>query len=71
MNGANLVSELLEQAASLPAHRRTVDSMLRMLSNRLRASVVLMDSSRRVLNEAAWPLAFENTASWLRTALIR
>ena len=63
MNGANLVSELLEQAASLPAHRRTVDSMLRMLSNRLRASVVLMDSSRRVLNEAAWPLAFENTAS--------
>ena len=60
MNGANLVSELLEQAASLPAHRRTVDSMLRMLSNRLRASVVLMDSSRRVLNEAAWPLAFEN-----------
>ena len=71
MNGANLVSELLEQAASLPAHRRTVDSMLRMLSNRLSASVVLMDSSRRVLNEAAWPLAFENTASWLRTALIR
>ena len=71
MNGANLVSELLEQAASLPAHRRTVDSMLRMLSNRLRASVVLMDSSRRVLNEAAWPLAFENAASWLRTALIR
>lgn len=59
MAGAGLVSELLEQAASLPAHQRTVDSMLRMLADRLRASVVLMDASRRVLGEAAWPRAFD------------
>jgi len=60
MSGTSLVSELLEQAAGLPVHQRTVDSMLRMLADRLRASVVLMDSSRRVLNEAPWPRAFDN-----------
>ena len=58
MGSTSLVSELLEQAAGLPVHQRTVDSMLRMLADRLRASVVLMDSSRRVLNEAPWPRAF-------------
>lgn len=60
MRSTNLVSELLEQAAGLPLHQRTMDSMLRMLADRLRASVVLMDSSRRVLNEAAWPRAFDS-----------
>ena len=59
MSGANLVVELLERAGSLPAHQRTVDSLLRMLADRLRASVVLMDSARRVLNEAAWPRSFD------------
>ena len=57
MSSASLVTELLDQAASLPAHQRTVDSMLRILADRLHASVVLMDSDRRVLNEAAWPRA--------------
>lgn len=60
MSSTSLVSELLEQAAGLPVHQRTVDSILRMLADRLRASVVLMDSSRRVLNEAAWPRAFDS-----------
>ena len=60
MSSTSLVSELLEQAAGLPVHQRTVDSMLRMLADRLRASVVLMDSSRRVINEAPWPRAFDN-----------
>lgn len=60
MSSTSLATELLEQAAGLPVHQRTVDSMLRMLADRLRASVVLMDSSRRVLNEAAWPRAFDN-----------
>lgn len=59
LSSTSLVSELLERAAGLPVQQRTVDSMLRMLADRLRASVVLMDSSRRVLNEAAWPRAFD------------
>ena len=61
MSSTSLVTELLEQAAGLPVHQRTVDSMLRMLADRLRASVVLMDSSRRVLNEAPWPRAFDSS----------
>ena len=68
MAGANLVSELLEQAAGLAPHQRTVDSMLRMLADRLHASVVLMDSSRRVLNEAAWPRSFNNAIKEQLTA---
>jgi len=60
MSSTSLATELLEQAAGLPVHQRTVDSMLRMLADRLRASVVLMDSSRRVINEAAWPRALDN-----------
>ena len=36
MSGANLVVELLERAGSLPAHQRTVDSLLRMLADRLK-----------------------------------
>jgi len=60
MSSTSIVSELLEQASGLPVHQRTVDSMLRMLANRIRASVVLMDASRRVLNEAAWPTALSS-----------
>lgn len=52
----SIVSELLEQASGLPPHQRTVDTMLRLLANRLRASVVLMDAGRYILNEAAWPM---------------
>ena len=61
--------------------QRTVDSMLRILADRLHASVVLMDSDRRVLNEAAWPralsasvkeellrAAFPTHATWSRHA---
>ena len=62
------MSELLEQAAGLAPHQRTVDSMLRMLADRLHASVVLMDSSRRVLNEAAWPRSFNNAIKEQLTA---
>lgn len=60
MSSTSLVSELLEQAAGLPAHQRTVDSMLKMLADRLRASVMLMDSSKRILNEVAWPRALDS-----------
>ena len=68
MASTSLVSELLEQAAGLTVHQRTVDSMLRMLADRLHASVVLMDSSRRVLNEAAWPRSFDHAIKERLTA---
>lgn len=49
------VNELLEQVSRLPRHQRTVDTMLKMLSERMMASFLLTDGSLRVLNEATWP----------------
>lgn len=39
------VSELLEQVSRLPRHQRTVDTMLKMLSERMMASFLLTDGS--------------------------
>jgi hypothetical protein len=52
---ASFVSELLERIARLPQHQRSVDTALKMLSDRIRTTVVLADASGRILNEAAWP----------------
>lgn len=57
MQGTSIVSELLDSVARLPEHKRTVDTAFKMLSDRIHASVVLMDGNRRILNEAAWPRA--------------
>lgn len=51
----HLVSTLLDRVALLPEHQRSVDTVLKMLSDRVRASVVLTDATRRVLNAASWP----------------
>lgn len=55
------VSELLEQVSRLPGHQRTVDTMLKMLSERMMASFLLTDGSLRVLNEATWPHSLGKT----------
>jgi len=57
MVGINLVGEVLEDVTFLPEYQRTVDTVLSILSDRLHASFVLLDASRRVINEAAWPRA--------------
>ena len=49
------VGDLLDRIARLPQHQRTVDTALKMLSDRIRSCVVLTDASGRILNEAAWP----------------
>ncbi len=54
-SGSSFVAEILERVARLPSCQRTVDTVVKMLSDRLRASVILEDSRLRVLNEAAWP----------------
>lgn len=51
----SIVVELLEQVSRLPQQRQTVDVVLKILSGRLRASVILTDASLNILNEAAWP----------------
>ncbi len=51
----SMAVEILERVARLPQHQQTVDTVMKMLSDRLRATVILSDAARNVLNEAAWP----------------
>ena len=63
LNNTAFVGELLDQVARLPEHQRSVGTMLKMLSERIMASILLTDQSFRVLNEAVWPLNQEKTLS--------
>lgn len=56
--GTSLVTEILERVSRLPAHQRTIDTVLKMLSDRIKTSVILTDVSNNVLNIAAWPRTF-------------
>jgi len=54
-SGGSLVVELLERVSRLPKHQQTVDTVVKLLAGRIRATVIVADSERNVLNEAAWP----------------
>lgn len=60
MKQESIVTEILERVAALPAHLRSVNTVLQMLSDRAAVSLVLCDSSMRILNLAAWPRSLEN-----------
>lgn len=60
MKQESIVTEILEQVAVLPAHLRSVNTVLQMLSDRTASCLVLCDSSLRILNLAAWPRSLEN-----------
>lgn len=51
----SLVPEILAQVTALPVHQRSVSTILKMLSDRLTATVLLCDSAFRPLQIAAWP----------------
>ena len=55
----SLVSEILERVSVLPAYQRNVSTVLKMLSDRISASVVLCDHSLQLLGIAAWPRSLE------------
>ena len=54
-NSASLLSDVFEQISRLAEHQRSVDTLLRILRDRFHISLVLIDSTQRVLNAAAWP----------------
>jgi sugar diacid utilization regulator len=54
-SGGSVVVELLERVSRLPKHQQTVDTVIKLLSDRIRSSVLVTDSAGNVLNEAAWP----------------
>ncbi len=65
-SGVSMVVELLERVSRLPQHQRTVDTVLKMLSDRIRATVILTDAEGNVLNEAAWPRALSGLHVYLK-----
>lgn len=52
---AALTAELLERISHLPPHQRTIDTILKMLSDRLHISLLLAGESGGILNAVAWP----------------
>lgn len=55
----SLVSDVLDQMCRLPEHQRTVDAVLRMTRDRIRTSLILVDSQSRALGQANWPMSLE------------
>lgn len=54
-HNTSLVSEILERVSGLPSHQRSVNTILKMLSDRISASLVLCDSSLKIQHLIAWP----------------
>lgn len=55
----SIISEILERVSVLPVYQRTIQTTLKMLSDRISASVVLCDKASHILNLAAWPRSLE------------
>ena len=53
--GTNYASTLIRRFSSLPAEQRNTDTLLRMLSNHLQASVILTDYKKAISNIVCWP----------------
>lgn len=53
----HFVSAMLERIAQLPDNRRTLGNVLRMLSDRLRSSLILFDHTLNHPEIAAWPIS--------------
>lgn len=54
-----LVSEILARVSDLPPHQRTISTVLKMLSDRISASLILCDASFQILHLIAWPRSEE------------
>ena len=50
-----MIVTLLESISKLPLHQQNVGTMIRLISNRLSASVILTTENNKTLYEAAWP----------------
>lgn len=57
----SIVSEILARITELPDQHRTVNVVLRMLSERLQATFVLTDLAFHIINLSSWPTGMEET----------
>lgn len=55
-----IASDILARVSRLPEHQRTINTVLRMVSDDTLSSVVLTDESYNLLNIAAWPQRIEH-----------
>lgn len=62
------ISEILERIAQLPDHQRSIDTVLKMLSDRIRTTAVMTDLTGHVLNAASWPRTLEIDMAVVRQA---
>ena len=66
---ANIVTGILEQIAHVHPHKRNIGTVMRMLSDRLRCSLLLVDRNGDIRAFAPWPLAAGWDESDLKLAL--
>jgi DNA-binding PucR family transcriptional regulator len=52
-------AEILERISRLPVYRRSIGTAMRMLSDRLRLSLLLTDAAGQILNSVCWPRTLE------------
>ena len=57
---SSIVLDILARVSALPKHLQTVNTAMKMLSDRISASVLLCDQAFNILNLVAWPRGFES-----------
>lgn len=51
----NFVNESLEKVSLLPEHSQSVEITLKLLSDRLKASIILTNTNLQIVNQVMWP----------------
>jgi len=55
MEETSFSKQMIEQISNLPTNQRNVDTMLKMLTDRTRSSIVLTDVRDQIINAGTWP----------------
>lgn len=61
MNSTNFALDIVEQISRLPHNQQTVDNLLAVTSNRIHASVAILNSEGSLLSAAVWPRNYSLT----------
>lgn len=56
----SIVLDILERVSALPKHQQSVNTVMKMLSDRICATVILCDAAFHILNLVTWPRSTEN-----------
>lgn len=59
MRNDSIVTDILARMSNLPRHLQSINTVLKMLSDRISATTLLCSTSGEILNLAAWPRSIE------------